>query len=83
MTNLDAKVTALKKRTEEARKRRESAQAQATLASERVRQAEQALRDEFGLAPGDVAQAITQLEADLDAEVRRAEDALQRAEASE
>jgi hypothetical protein len=83
MENLDAQVAALKRRASEAQGRRAKAQAQAAVAKDRLAQAEEALRTEFGISPADVAQHIAAHEADLAAEVRRVQQALERAEASE
>ena len=82
-TDLDAQVAALKKRASDAQARRAKAQVQAAVARDRLGQAEGALRSEFGISPADVDKHIAAHEADLAAEVRRVQEALERAEASE
>jgi multidrug efflux pump subunit AcrA (membrane-fusion protein) len=83
MIDLDAQVAALKKRASDAQARRAKAQAQAAVARDRLTQAEGALRSEFGISPTEVDKHIAACEADLAAEVRRVQEALERAEASE
>jgi chromosome segregation ATPase len=80
---IDARVAELKKRIASAQAARAKAETQAEVALDRVRQAERQLREEFGVAPEDVAGRITALEADLAAEAARAEEALERADGSE
>lgn len=73
----------LKERIAAAQSRRAKAEAQAEVAGERVAQAVQAIREEFGLAPEEAPKTIAQLRADLVAEADRVRKALERAEASE
>lgn len=81
--DLDTEVTELKERIAAAQSRRAKAEAQAEVACERVAQAVQAIREEFGLAPEEAPKTIAQLRADLVAEADRVRKALERAEASE
>lgn len=83
MTDLEAQVTALKRRISDAQERRAQAQARAAVARDRLVSAETAMRDEFGIGPAEAGQQIASLEADLAAEVRKVTEALERAEASE
>lgn len=82
-TDLDERVRAVKRRIEQAQAEHAQAKAQALVALDRVRQAERALLEEFGVTPGEVPALIASAESDLAAEVKRVELLLEKAEASE
>lgn len=80
MSDLDAQVAQLKQRIADAVKARASAEHQLAVARDRREQAEKALREEFGIAPGEAPALAKKLEDDLQAELRRVEKLLEKAE---
>jgi phage tail tape-measure protein len=79
-SELDAKVAALKKRIADMAKERVRAEQQHAVAADRAQQAEKALAAEFDVRPEEVPALAEKLQADLDAEVRRVQVLLDKAE---
>ena len=77
---VEQQVGDLKKRIADAVKARASAEHQLAVARDHKEQAEKELRQEFGVGPAEVPDLVRKLEADLQAEIGRAEQQLARAE---
>jgi hypothetical protein len=77
---LDARVAVLKKRIAAMQQDRARAEQQHAVAVDRAQQAEKALKDEFGVTPEEVPALAEKLTVDLDAEARRVQELLDKAE---
>lgn len=80
MADIEQQVAALKKRIADAIRDRAGAEHQLAVARDRRQQAEAALRDQFGITPGEVPALEKRLEDDLLAETARVEKLLEQAE---
>lgn len=83
MPGIEETVAGLQKRITAAQAQQSRAEVQAEVAHDRVKQAVEAIREEFGISPEEAPATLDQLRADLAAEAERVREALERAEASE
>lgn len=83
MADIETQVATVKRRIAEAAKARAAAEHQLAVAKDRVEQAVQALRAEFDTDPAGAPALVKKFEADLEAEVKRVEKLLEKAEEQE